>query len=340
MIDLQDLDTDIASTLGRAVGLHEKESIRLAFTVLAKHANRAFATNPHELPDERQRIPKIADPDLTARPAYVDVIVDGVDEKDGAKRAASFHDEEAQPVTVESWWSKSGSWRWGYVEYLHRALRETQDDLRMEISARVSAEQTLKDRVADFDGQMRVRLDDAEKRRASEIAALEAMRDQAQRNVDTLLVERAKAARDLNAVKKERDRFADEIRRQASRGHELVATIKALETKLAATPSAEPPLEGREVMLRLSSYERDNLLALLEATKRTHDTGDWHGQIRFRLLPKELGPGDPNWNDWEARALTPEIVDGLRMLDSGIWTTPQPAIETAKAWLARQKGTK
>ena len=55
--------------------------------------------------------------------------------------------------------------------------------------------------------------------------------------------------------------------------------------------------EARAVVLELGNYERDNLLALLVATRKTHDTGDWHGQVRFKLKP-ELGPGDPNWAEW------------------------------------------
>lgn len=45
--------------------------------------------------------------------------------------------------------------------------------------------------------------------------------------------------------------------------------------------------------IELDEYERDNLLWLLDEVKRTHDTGDWFHQIRFKLEP-ERGPGRPN----------------------------------------------
>ena len=53
------------------------------------------------------------------------------------------------------------------------------------------------------------------------------------------------------------------------------------------------PATSRAVTLTLDEYERDNLLWLINATRATHNTGDWHGQIRRKLKP-ELGPGVPN----------------------------------------------
>lgn len=67
-------------------------------------------------------------------------------------------------------------------------------------------------------------------------------------------------------------------------------------------------LEAMTYLLELDAYERDNLLWLLDVARRLGlDTGDWLGQIRFKLHP-EHGTGHPN----VVASETDAIVTALR----------------------------
>lgn len=70
--------------------------------------------------------------------------------------------------------------------------------------------------------------------------------------------------------------------------HDHVATIKRLRAEV------ERLRGGAEFVLQLDVYERDNLLWLLNQSRRLGcDTGDWLAQIRWQLKP-DAGIGRPN----------------------------------------------
>jgi hypothetical protein len=57
----------------------------------------------------------------------------------------------------------------------------------------------------------------------------------------------------------------------------------------------DPADKPDEITLTLDTYERDNLLALLHAIFRlsalpTANTGDWLGQIYWKLAPRGFNP--------------------------------------------------